>query len=185
MLHGEHIILRPVREADLDAMHAAHVEIRNRGAFFRSVWSPSPPFDDRGRVRAVLPAVRRAFRRAGLDHRGGAADRRLPVRDEEAPSHPPGDRPGECRLAANRREVRLERPTTTAFVANGLGFPDALAGGPAGGAYGGPLLLVNTLGVPTPTQQQLQRLQPARIFVLGGTAVVPDSVITQINGLFP
>lgn len=73
----------------------------------------------------------------------------------------------------------------TAFVANGLGFPDALAGGPAGGAYGGPLLLVNTLGVPTPTQQQLQRLQPARIFVLGGTSVVPSSVITQINGLFP
>ena len=34
MLHGKHIILRPVREADLDAMYAAHVEIRNRGAFF-------------------------------------------------------------------------------------------------------------------------------------------------------
>lgn len=34
MLHGERITLRPVREADLDAMHAAHVEIRNRGAFF-------------------------------------------------------------------------------------------------------------------------------------------------------
>lgn len=73
----------------------------------------------------------------------------------------------------------------TAFVANGLGFPDALAGGPSGGAFGGPLLLVNTLGVPTPTQQQLQRLQPARIFVLGGTAVVPNAVVTQIDGLFP
>ena len=34
MLHGKHITLRPVREADLDAMYAAHVEIRNRGAFF-------------------------------------------------------------------------------------------------------------------------------------------------------
>ena len=34
MLHGEHIMLRPVREADLDALYAAHVEIRNRGAFF-------------------------------------------------------------------------------------------------------------------------------------------------------
>ena len=34
MLHGERITLRPVRESDLDAMYAAHVEIRNRGAFF-------------------------------------------------------------------------------------------------------------------------------------------------------
>ena len=34
MLHGECITLRPVREADLDAMYAAQVEIRNRGAFF-------------------------------------------------------------------------------------------------------------------------------------------------------
>ena len=34
MLHGERITLRPVREADLDAMYAAHVAIRNRGAYF-------------------------------------------------------------------------------------------------------------------------------------------------------
>ena len=34
MLHGEHITLRPVRAADLDAMYAAHTDIRNRGAFF-------------------------------------------------------------------------------------------------------------------------------------------------------
>ncbi len=34
MIRGELITLRPVREADLDAMYAAHVEIRNRGAFF-------------------------------------------------------------------------------------------------------------------------------------------------------
>ena len=34
MLHGERITLRPIRAADLDAMYAAHTEIRNRGAFF-------------------------------------------------------------------------------------------------------------------------------------------------------
>jgi RimJ/RimL family protein N-acetyltransferase len=34
MLHGEHVSLRPVRHADLDAMYSAHVEIRNRGAYF-------------------------------------------------------------------------------------------------------------------------------------------------------
>jgi ribosomal-protein-alanine N-acetyltransferase len=34
MLHGRTITLRPMREADVDAMYAAHVDIRNRGAFF-------------------------------------------------------------------------------------------------------------------------------------------------------
>ena len=34
MLHGDRITLRPLREADLDAAYAAHVEIANRGAFF-------------------------------------------------------------------------------------------------------------------------------------------------------
>ena len=73
----------------------------------------------------------------------------------------------------------------TAFVANGLGFPDALAGGPSAGAFGGPLLLVSGTSVPSPTGQQLQRLKPARIFVLGGPSVVSNSVITKINALFP
>ena len=34
MLHGEHITLRPVRAADLDAMYTAHADIQNRGAFY-------------------------------------------------------------------------------------------------------------------------------------------------------
>ena len=77
-------------------------------------------------------------------------------------------------------------PTSeTAFIANGLGFPDALAGGPSAGAFGGPLLLVSDTAVPTPTAQRLQQLQPARIFVLGGTAVVPNAVVSQIDALFP
>ncbi len=73
----------------------------------------------------------------------------------------------------------------TMFIANGLGFPDALAGGPSAGAFGGPLLLVSGTSVPTPTSQQLQWFQPARIFVVGGPAVVSNSVITRINALFP
>jgi RimJ/RimL family protein N-acetyltransferase len=34
MLHGTRISLRPIREADLDAMYTAHTEIANRGRFF-------------------------------------------------------------------------------------------------------------------------------------------------------
>jgi RimJ/RimL family protein N-acetyltransferase len=34
VLRGERTLLRPVREADLDALYAAHVDIGNRGEFF-------------------------------------------------------------------------------------------------------------------------------------------------------
>jgi RimJ/RimL family protein N-acetyltransferase len=34
MLEGRRVRLRPVREADLDRLYAAHIDIRNRGSFF-------------------------------------------------------------------------------------------------------------------------------------------------------
>lgn len=34
LLHGERIRLRPIRESDLDAFYSAHIDVRNRGAFF-------------------------------------------------------------------------------------------------------------------------------------------------------
>ncbi|HET9416515.1 MAG TPA: cell wall-binding repeat-containing protein [Candidatus Limnocylindria bacterium] len=73
----------------------------------------------------------------------------------------------------------------TAFVASGIGFPDALAGGPPGGASLGPLLTTTPSSLPTSSRQQLQRLKPVRIFVLGGTSVVSDTVIIQIKAAFP
>ena len=73
----------------------------------------------------------------------------------------------------------------TAFVASGLGFPDALAGGPSAGASLGPLLLATPATLPTSTKQQLLRLKPVRIFILGGTSVVSDSVVNQVRQLFP
>jgi subtilisin family serine protease len=71
------------------------------------------------------------------------------------------------------------------FVASGLGFPDALAGGPSAGAFGGPLLLTAPATLPAASRQQLTRLKPARVFVLGGTSVVSNAVVDQIRRLFP
>jgi [ribosomal protein S5]-alanine N-acetyltransferase len=34
VLNGERVLLRPIREADLDAFISAHLDIRNRGAYF-------------------------------------------------------------------------------------------------------------------------------------------------------
>jgi subtilisin family serine protease len=73
----------------------------------------------------------------------------------------------------------------TVFIATGNNFPDALAGGPAGGAYRGPLLLVPGDTVPPEVEAEIVRLNPSRVFVLGGDTVVTEQVVNEINALFP
>ena len=63
-----------------------------------------------------------------------------------------------------------------AYVAVGGNFPDALSGAPAGGVKKGPVLLATPSSIPTAVQQELIRLKPARIVILGGSGTVSDSV---------
>lgn len=73
----------------------------------------------------------------------------------------------------------------TIFVATGRNFPDSLAGGSPGATGGAPLLLVPGASVPAVTQGELQRIGPARIYVLGGPSVVSEGVVATIRGFFP
>lgn len=67
-----------------------------------------------------------------------------------------------------------------AYVATGRAFPDALAGGAAAAVNDGPLLYVETDGVPPDVRTELDRLDPQRIVVLGGPAAVSHSVLAQL-----
>ncbi|MFQ6172861.1 cell wall-binding repeat-containing protein [Oryzobacter sp. R7] len=68
------------------------------------------------------------------------------------------------------------------YVANGLNFPDALSGAPIAGKSGGPVLLTQADSLPTVIKQELARLKPKRIVVLGGTGAVSASVQQQLSG---
>jgi len=68
-----------------------------------------------------------------------------------------------------------------AYVATGLDFPDALAGGPAAARAGGPVLLVTRTGIPAPIATELNRLRPGRIIVLGSAAAVGDAVLRALD----
>lgn len=68
-----------------------------------------------------------------------------------------------------------------AYVAAGTDFPDALAGGPAAAAQGGPILLVGRDAVPAVTAAELARLRPARIVVLGGPAAASDALVAALG----
>lgn len=69
------------------------------------------------------------------------------------------------------------------YVATGANFPDALAGGAAAGLQDGPILLVRPNELPNATADELQRLRPGRIVILGSSAIVADSVARAMGNL--
>lgn len=69
----------------------------------------------------------------------------------------------------------------TVFVATGLDFPDALSGAAAAAFVDSPVLLVGKDELPDSTRAELTRLDPSRIYLLGGTVAISSSVETQIT----
>ncbi|HYM53056.1 MAG TPA: cell wall-binding repeat-containing protein, partial [Candidatus Dormibacteraeota bacterium] len=68
-----------------------------------------------------------------------------------------------------------------AFVATGANFPDALAASPAAARLGGPTLLTQRTSLPQATIDELVRLQPRSIVIVGGTGVVSTQVAAQLR----
>jgi putative cell wall-binding protein len=68
-------------------------------------------------------------------------------------------------------------------VATGENFPDGLSGGPAAAAARGPLLLVRGTSLPASVREELLRLAPRRVTILGGMGAVSESVHAEITRL--
>lgn len=71
------------------------------------------------------------------------------------------------------------------YVASGVDFPDALAGGAAAALAGVPLLLTEPTSAPQATTDALIRLRPAEVRVLGGEAAVSEAVVSQLRTIVP
>jgi hypothetical protein len=69
---------------------------------------------------------------------------------------------------------RISPSASTAFVATGRNFPDALAGSAA--TNGAPLLLVPYACVPGVVRSELTRLGASKLTLLGGNAAVRGTV---------
>ena len=72
---------------------------------------------------------------------------------------------------------------TVAYLATGTNFPDALGAAPAAAVGLGPILLVQQNAIPQPTLDELNRIQPKEIFIMGGTGVISDAVKAQVQAL--
>lgn len=66
----------------------------------------------------------------------------------------------------------------TVLLATGENWPDALASAPLSHKLDAPLLLSTPSTLPTDTAEELARLAPDNIVVLGGTGAVSDAVVT-------
>jgi putative cell wall-binding protein len=66
------------------------------------------------------------------------------------------------------------------YVATGYNFPDALAGGPGAAKADGPILLSRVDSVPASTLDEIRRLSPSRIVILGGEAALTPAVADSL-----
>ncbi|GAA5162223.1 cell wall-binding repeat-containing protein [Ornithinimicrobium tianjinense] len=67
------------------------------------------------------------------------------------------------------------------YVATGRNWPDALSAGAAAVVQGGPVLLSDTTHVPAAVLTELERLDPSRIMLVGGTSAVSDAAAAQLR----
>ncbi|WP_291380487.1 cell wall-binding repeat-containing protein, partial [Demequina sp.] len=116
----------------------------------------------------------------------------VPLTVASVVSAPSGFADGTTRLyGASRYETAIQvsqqyGPGVPAvYVATGTNFPDALSAAAAAAYVGGPLLLTDPKSLPAAVKTEIQRLDPARIYVIGGTGAVSASVATELRSIAP
>ncbi|MGV8897201.1 MAG: cell wall-binding repeat-containing protein [Rhodoglobus sp.] len=90
------------------------------------------------------------------------------------------DRFETSRMIANRFDT-----ATTAYIASGLNFPDALSAGPAAARFDGPVILVNGASlVDAETLAVFTRLGVTTVKIAGDNKVVSDAIQSQLSASY-
>lgn len=69
------------------------------------------------------------------------------------------------------------------YLASGMNYPDGLAAGPAAAHQGGPVLLTPPGSVPQSVLDEIERLNPAEVVIVGGTPSVSAHAEQQVREL--
>ncbi|WP_124726454.1 poly-gamma-glutamate hydrolase family protein [Staphylospora marina] len=82
------------------------------------------------------------------------------------------------------REYRYTFGTPTeVIIANGLDYPDALAGGPLAHKRQAPILLTTPDSLPVSVEEEIRAIRPTKVTILGGTGSVSEAVENRIRSL--
>lgn len=69
----------------------------------------------------------------------------------------------------------------TVILSRADDFPDALTGAPLAEAYAAPILLTNNQTLSPETAEEIERLHPNQIFLLGSTGAISESIQVQLE----
>lgn len=94
-----------------------------------------------------------------------------------------GDTRFQTAVAASQLAFPIDGSCTTAIVASGRNFPDALGGAGLAGALWGPVLLTEPASLPSEVANEIKRLGATEVIVVGGTAAVGANVKDAIDRL--
>jgi len=81
--------------------------------------------------------------------------------------------------------TKVFHAATVAFVALGTNFPDALVAASPAGMLDAPVLLTAQGHLPEATSDVLAAMHPSKIYVVGGTAVISDTVVQELSAFGP
>jgi putative cell wall-binding protein len=70
-----------------------------------------------------------------------------------------------------------------AILAYGENYPDALSAAPLASKYDAPILLTKSNSLPEVTKQALINLQVKKIFIIGGTGVIANSIESELESM--
>jgi putative cell wall-binding protein len=92
---------------------------------------------------------------------------------------------GRYETAAAVSRDAFDPPVGRVWVATGEGFADALAAGAAAAADGAPVVTTSGAALAEAARDELVRLQPAEVAVVGGPGAVSDGTLAQIRTALP
>jgi len=120
------------------------------------------------------------------DDRFDAAVTTLAVSPDEAIAALDNDRaqgPDRYETAAAISAANFTGPVTSVVIASGQNWPDGLSASVLAKTGGGPLLLTRQTALPTATRDELLRLAPSRIYIIGGTSAISSAVEDTLKSL--
>jgi len=142
------------------------------------------------RTDSVPPVTRREIVRlhpSRIVILGGPAAVSAAVADELA-----GSATVERLAGADRYETAVEISKATfptgapvVYLATGWSFEDAVSGGPIAAVDGGPLLLTKPDRLTPVTREEIRRLAPRKVVVLGAGTSIADSVVADVGRYVP
>lgn len=72
---------------------------------------------------------------------------------------------------------------TSAILAYGENFPDALSAGPLANLYNAPILLTGSYALNNDTATELKRLKVKKVYIIGGTGVISKNIDNQLSSM--